>query len=280
MRIFSQAFAGGFAGKIVASLFVAVCLAVGVGPDKWAAYMMGGETLPWIVRGAFVALGLATAFVLVPAERKQAAATLWRQLLGYRLRLHHRSDPALPVGDTLAAVAAVRDQPILTEDQRQFRIALKQFCLTCAPDLLNGVGRVFALLSSKEKEMSAGSPTSRALHFFTHLMVSSNLNQTQLIVLAETGLESMDVARLQDELAVFLNGYGWRQHAVAHLNAIVNRDLQQLDAAQQWFAADRKAADRFDAVLIWPEVSRKLRSQRDEFATVGEKWKQPIAVNY
>jgi hypothetical protein len=63
-RIFLTAFAGGFAGKILAALFVAVCLVLGVGPDKWASYLVAGVG-DWATPGAriaFITLGMITFF--------------------------------------------------------------------------------------------------------------------------------------------------------------------------------------------------------------------------
>jgi hypothetical protein len=59
MRTFFTAFAGGFIGKIAATLFVAVCLVLGFGPDKWAAYLVSWIS-PELAQLAFLALGFIT----------------------------------------------------------------------------------------------------------------------------------------------------------------------------------------------------------------------------
>jgi hypothetical protein len=45
--IFTKAFAGGFIGKLAAATFIAICLALGIGPDKWAKFIVTGLP-PWV----------------------------------------------------------------------------------------------------------------------------------------------------------------------------------------------------------------------------------------
>lgn len=61
MGTFWTAFWGGFWGKIAATIFVAVCLLFGFGPDEWVAFMITGfpEVItPTLARYAFLVLGL------------------------------------------------------------------------------------------------------------------------------------------------------------------------------------------------------------------------------
>ncbi len=41
MRLFFQSAAGAFIGKLLAALLIAVCVALGVGPEEWAAFVLG-----------------------------------------------------------------------------------------------------------------------------------------------------------------------------------------------------------------------------------------------
>jgi len=53
-----------FAGKVLATLFIAVCIGLGFGPDKWAAMILGFD--PGILaRSAFLLLAAATLAVLL-----------------------------------------------------------------------------------------------------------------------------------------------------------------------------------------------------------------------
>ena len=74
MRIFSQALAGGFLGKVIGATFVAFCAFFGFGPKKWAEFMitaLPGYITPALAQWAFIALGGAT-----------LTALLWSPILG------------------------------------------------------------------------------------------------------------------------------------------------------------------------------------------------------
>lgn len=47
-----------FAGKMVATIFLAVCIAYGFGPDTWIAFLLGPTVAPWIARLAFILLAV------------------------------------------------------------------------------------------------------------------------------------------------------------------------------------------------------------------------------
>ncbi len=82
MRTFFNSFAGGFLGKIVGSAFVAICAALGFGPDKWAAYMTSDFITPWMVRAVFILLGLGTlVFLIAPYFLKPRKNTAIRERL-------------------------------------------------------------------------------------------------------------------------------------------------------------------------------------------------------
>ncbi len=59
MGTFLKSFVGGFFGRVLAALFIAVCALFGFGPDRWAAVMIGDLPIPLVVaRIAFLALGV------------------------------------------------------------------------------------------------------------------------------------------------------------------------------------------------------------------------------
>ena len=62
MRAFLASFVGSLAGKIVAAAVLALCIAIGFGPDKWVAWLMTADVAAYgllFMRGLFLVLGLA-----------------------------------------------------------------------------------------------------------------------------------------------------------------------------------------------------------------------------
>jgi len=59
-----RAFIGTFLGKIVAAAFIAICLALGFGPDRWAAVILAVNPV-WYVRAILVLLALGTAAIIL-----------------------------------------------------------------------------------------------------------------------------------------------------------------------------------------------------------------------
>jgi hypothetical protein len=61
MEVFLKAMSGAFLGRLAAAGFIAVCIAMGVGPDKWAAFVVSGlpitPTEARIVFGIIALLG-------------------------------------------------------------------------------------------------------------------------------------------------------------------------------------------------------------------------------
>jgi|GEM_PF-5996351 len=82
MGTFLKAGAGSFVGRLVASTFLAVCVVLGVGPDKWAATLVGLEpgAWLWVARTGFLALaGLAAWFAFVaPGLANSTLILTWR----------------------------------------------------------------------------------------------------------------------------------------------------------------------------------------------------------
>lgn len=59
----AKVFVAAFAGKIVAAIFIAICIALGFGPKEWAAMILGVEPTLF-ARGGFLVLALIAAVVL------------------------------------------------------------------------------------------------------------------------------------------------------------------------------------------------------------------------
>jgi hypothetical protein len=59
-----RTFIGSFFGKIAAVVFVAVCLALGFGPDKWAAMVLAVNPV-WYIRGVLILSALGTALAIL-----------------------------------------------------------------------------------------------------------------------------------------------------------------------------------------------------------------------
>jgi hypothetical protein len=81
MRPFLQSAAGAFVGKILAAIFIAVCVAVGFGPDAWATFLLGDlSSLARIIsRIGFLLLAMTVVcFVIWPKLRP------WWRRLGFR----------------------------------------------------------------------------------------------------------------------------------------------------------------------------------------------------
>lgn len=90
-KTFINASVGGFVGKLLGSVFVAVCAVLGFGPDEWVQFMMGSNVAPWIARGSFLLLAIISAWLLLPSDWKDAIkglpSTVRRIITEYRLRV-------------------------------------------------------------------------------------------------------------------------------------------------------------------------------------------------
>jgi len=92
--------AGGFFGKLLAALLIAVCVVLGFGPDTWAKFMIGEWATPLIARIGFVLLAIVTAF-----------AILW-PWIDARRSAHSGQKPNPP--DRVPAEDKLSPQPIAT----------------------------------------------------------------------------------------------------------------------------------------------------------------------
>jgi hypothetical protein len=89
MHPFLQSAGGAFVGKILAAIFIAVCVAVGFGPDAWATFLLGDLSLlaHIISRISFLLLGITVlCFIIWPKLRR------WWRRLGFRwpVTFHHQ----------------------------------------------------------------------------------------------------------------------------------------------------------------------------------------------
>ncbi len=86
--VFAKSFAAGFFGKLAGALFIAICLGLGFGPDKWAKFIMTG--LPsWVTPGraqaVFLTLAALTfvALAWTPVRRVIASFSLKGGIPGF-----------------------------------------------------------------------------------------------------------------------------------------------------------------------------------------------------
>jgi hypothetical protein len=198
---------------------------------------MFGALLTWLIVG----IGL-TLYRREPSLRRPslepslvvagiAGLVLFGALAVYGFKARSEPSPA-PI-----KVAEVKS---LTSDQRQFRIGLKQFALTCVPNLGNAQARVFAEIKQKEAEISKGAPYSVALYFFIHFSMSAFPTMEEVRKLAEVDIESIDIDKLQHSIEMFFGEYSWRQSAIANLNVIVKLDIPDSEAGNNWLSIDKE----------------------------------------
>jgi hypothetical protein len=171
----------------------------------------------------------------------------------------------------------------LTEDQRQFRVGLKQFSLTCVPRLANAMGAVFRQMTDREMQIAKGSPTSIALHFYIHAATSADfLGISNIRELAEAKIENMDVTALQRLLVIFFDQYAWQQKGIGNMEAIVMSDIVSQPEMKAWLKIDEECRSELNRLKIWPEADKGFRAIREtEMASGGSNlWLGQYPVNY
>lgn len=91
MGVFIKAMAGGFVGKLVATIFIAVCVAFSFGPELWVQFILQGSAhlTASNARGLFFALGLAAMLLLLFSIFKSppSAKLLTAEQLEYALNI-------------------------------------------------------------------------------------------------------------------------------------------------------------------------------------------------
>jgi hypothetical protein len=169
----------------------------------------------------------------------------------------------------------------LTADQREFRLALKQFALTCPASLQNHVGQVARIVQDREKETSGRSAASKALHFFIHFSTSSNMQGlNNLLDLGKVNIEDMDVTAIQNDIDHFLSDYRWRQVGIANLNQITKIDLSALEQMKEWLAFDAECRKELLKMKAWAEAEKISGNNDDKWASTGKSWAKPEVINY
>ena len=122
-RVFFSALSGAFVGKILAALFIAVCLMFGIGPDNWAEWIISGlgdQITPSIARYAFLTLAALTAFAVF-------GPSLWRLIFQSPTKLsvapgsnvEHQIDQTISdaLAEYLLEAQELRDRKIRTEEE-------------------------------------------------------------------------------------------------------------------------------------------------------------------
>jgi hypothetical protein len=107
-----------FVGGILRTIFVAICYALGFGPDKWAAFLVAGMPFlitPGVARLAFLLLGSLTLLSL-----------LWPKIVGLQpvwLKIASTASVCLPfvVGSFYVASTPQTQRHLKTEDINQLK---------------------------------------------------------------------------------------------------------------------------------------------------------------
>jgi hypothetical protein len=78
----AKAFVAGFLGKLAGALFIAICLALGFGPDRWAKFIVTGFptwVTPGLAQAVFATLAAITFISLTWSPWMRLAGLLWRR---------------------------------------------------------------------------------------------------------------------------------------------------------------------------------------------------------
>jgi hypothetical protein len=97
--------------------------------------------------------------------------------------------------------------------------------------------------------------------------------------LADVDVETIDVKSLQIALQGFFNDYGWKQSAIATINAIIKLDLPALQSGRLWLEADARWHTKLQELKIWPEASEIKTINENKMASVGRLWATPVEIN-
>lgn len=119
----SKSMVGAIIGKIIATIFVAVCTVLGFGPKEWAVMILGIETV-WLARLVFFALAAITLAILI-------GPPIWRR--------YKRNDAfANPTG-----LATPKKRPYTRVD-----VERRQTALNAIDDQINKIADGFATFTS------------------------------------------------------------------------------------------------------------------------------------
>lgn len=169
----------------------------------------------------------------------------------------------------------------LTEDQKQFRVGLKHFCLTYPERLQNDLGRVRAVLVNHIKGLG-DEDYSYALFHAIHFGWSSGSRVIPAMANeANLSLHTMDVILLQKLLNDYFSEYQWDQRSIANLNVLAKLDLTNSPATQKWLATDKECLAELDKLKVWPEATKNLKIiSADNMAISEVNWTEPFRVNF
>jgi hypothetical protein len=98
--------------------------------------------------------------------------------------------------------------------------------------------------------------------------------------LADVDVDAIDVKPLQIALQEFFDDYGWKQSAIAAINAIIKLDLPALESVRLWLESDARCHTKLQELKIWPEASEIKTIPEKKLASVGRLWATPVEVNY
>jgi hypothetical protein len=139
MRGFGVTFSAAFLGKLAGGLFLAVCAALGFGPEKWAAFVVNGLVSPHTAQIAFLALGFLTLILLLrPAPTGTAPGPTPLDLR--HIQVPRRPEGTLSLHDAAqGAYAQIQGTDFASEIEEMGRSPLEIMRLTAQQFLGRGV---------------------------------------------------------------------------------------------------------------------------------------------
>ena len=200
-------------------------------------------------------------------------------LIQAKANLAHQERLAKKEGRVAASPSKPLPRP-LTEDQRQFRIALKHFALHCPKSLENAAKGVLGQLLGLIK-LLGDFDYSFALFQFYHFAFSSGFRSTaRLETLASEPLDTMDVVGIQQEVANFFDEYLWLMRAIANTNVILNANLKEVARCKEWLETDKACLREVKNLGHWSEATVLKSGFLGKSASNEKNWTEPYRVNF
>jgi hypothetical protein len=187
------------------------------------------------------------------------------------------TQPAALMPDVHAAPAP------LTEDQRQFRMALKAFAIYYPVRLNNCLHTVLAIVMQSEKDINRDTPNSVAFHFLLKIITNQQPDGlSYLTQLNETKIDDLDIGEIQRNVKAFLEAYRLRQMIIGTLNEAIKVLINSSTAVEEWMKIDDDARKDFDKLKIWPEAAETIKSENhdNKWASVGRAWQTQHRLGY
>jgi hypothetical protein len=213
-----------------------------------------------------------------------------------------QSDWAMLIGFVLIAIALFRpnkipsdektlsmsegqipDRPLLTDEQRLFRMALKAFAINYPVKLNNCLHGVLAIVMQAEKDINNNTPNSIAIHALLKIITSREADGlSYLTQLNDTKADDIDVDETQRNIKAFLEAYRLRQMIIGTLNAAFNVLIKSSDSVGEWMKIDDDARREFDKLKIFSEAAEAVKSENhdNKWASVGRAWQTQHRFNY